>query len=312
MGEKIFLTAPMPVRRSDAHRSDIRSGELVRFCQGIYFPAEADINVISLSRAAFLKFDDVVIGGWAALVHWGVPFWLDAGHFSAHSQTVRPTSWAWVTVLGTPNYKTSRGVDPLFPGIRVVDLATATIDCLQDLWKNRHSWWVPKFWDIADREVRCVQLIDAVRRHCGLTITALKRAARDRFCQRRLRRLLRKSALGADSPQETLMRLAIGDLGGGAVPQYEVFSHSGKLITIIDLAFPGIKVAVYYDGHHHLDRKRRDRDSEINAALQERGWTVFRVTTKMLARPGFLRHRVKALVQRAEFLARNDQNSPPF
>lgn len=291
------------MRRSDAHRSDIRSGDLVRFCQGIYFPADAEINVVALARAAALKFESVVIGGWAALIHWGVPFWLDARHFLAHSQTVRPICWDWVTVQSTPNYRTYSGADPLFPGIRIVDLATATIDCLQDLWKDRHAWWVPKYWDLTDRETRCVQLIDAVRHHCGLSLTALKAAARDRFCQRRLRRLLRKSALGAESPQETLVRLAIGDLGGGAVPQYEIFRRDGELITEIDLAFPAAKLAVYYDGHHHLNRRRRDVDAEIMAALQDRGWTIFRVTSKMLARPGFLRKRVKVLLARAGFAA---------
>lgn len=83
---------------------------------------------------------------------------------------------------------------------------------------------------------------------------------------------------GAESPPETVLRLAVSDLAPGLRSQVPVWRDNGSLLTAADLGWPDRGVHLFYDGEHHLRRTQRDHDSEVLARLQQDGGRVLRVT----------------------------------
>lgn len=55
-----------------------------------------------------------------------------------------------------------------------------------------------------------------------------------------------------------------------------------RLITTFDLALADLKIALMYDGEHHLSRSQRDKDFGISLECQLQGWTVIRVSAGTL------------------------------
>ena len=53
-------------------------------------------------------------------------------------------------------------------------------------------------------------------------------------------------------------------------------------LTVADCGWPELKVLLFYDGQHHLERSQRDRDSTISAELRLMGFASLRVTYGML------------------------------
>lgn len=89
--------------------------------------------------------------------------------------------------------------------------------------------------------------------------------------------------VGAESPQETLLRLAVSDLAPGLRSQIPVWTDDGsKLLTSCDLGWEEEKVYLFYDGAHHLQRAQRTHDSKVLAALQRNGGRVFRIVAEDL------------------------------
>ena len=78
---------------------------------------------------------------------------------------------------------------------------------------------------------------------------------------RKARAALELARVGADSAPETKLRLA---LGRGFLPEpvlgYVVCSPDGRELAWPDLAFPEFKVAVNYDGGHHLTSEQKESD----------------------------------------------------
>ncbi|MGU3650756.1 hypothetical protein [Mycolicibacterium sp. A43C] len=97
-----------------------------------------------------------------------------------------------------------------------------------------------------------------------------------------IRRLTTALALvdaGAESPQETRLRLALTDAG---MPpdrtQIPVVDGQGRIVARVDMGWEHLRVAVQYDGRHHqTDRATYVRDQKVNRALEARGWVVIRV-----------------------------------
>jgi hypothetical protein len=99
-----------------------------------------------------------------------------------------------------------------------------------------------------------------------------------------LRQALLMSDGGAESPCETKTRLAL--LGGGLPrphTQIEVLNGWGAVIARIDMGWDEWKVGVEFDGAQHwTDPVQRTRDIDRLAELQDRGWTIIRVSADML------------------------------
>ena len=87
------------------------------------------------------------------------------------------------------------------------------------------------------------------------------------------------------SPRETWCRLALADAD---LPEpelnYFVFDENGILVACVDLAYPRLKIAVEYEGEHHLtDPDQWAKDIERHARLVDLGWVVIRVTKRQSA-----------------------------
>ncbi len=85
------------------------------------------------------------------------------------------------------------------------------------------------------------------------------------------------------SRTETWCRLVLVD---GGLPEPELNWNivvNGRLLACVDLAYPRERVAVEYDGEHHLvDARQWSRDIQRHEALAAAGWVVIRVTKQHL------------------------------
>ncbi|GAA1447254.1 hypothetical protein [Leifsonia poae] len=108
----------------------------------------------------------------------------------------------------------------------------------------------------------------AVRRH------GRRRGVRDLRCA------LERIRYGSMSPQETRLRLALIDAG---LPEpklnMRVVDPEGRLLALIDLAYPEHRVAIEYLGDHHRREKSTYRnDIARREMLSDLGWSVIFVT----------------------------------
>lgn len=119
----------------------------------------------------------------------------------------------------------------------------------------------------------------------------------------RAREALALVRVGADSPQETRLRLRLRAEG---LPEPEVNPRVGLATgqrLRVDLVWAAAKVAVEYDGdQHRTDQRQWREDRERDASLRAEGWTVIRVTADVFRRPHwelFLGQLRRALTGRA-------------
>jgi len=117
---------------------------------------------------------------------------------------------------------------------------------------------------------------------------------------RQLRATLALADGGAESPYESLTRLALIEAGfPRPVTQVAVVDEYGYVIARIDMGWPQWRVGVDFDGAHHwTDPRQRTWDVERYARLSELGWVDVRLTSGMLhqRRPAFLERVSAALV----------------
>lgn len=105
---------------------------------------------------------------------------------------------------------------------------------------------------------------------------------------RKARQALELCRVGADSAPETRLRLAIGRLG---LPEptlsYVVVDPSGCELAWPDAAYPDFKVAVNYDGRHHLEERQRESDIRRDESIAAIGWASVTVTAGHVRQRGF-------------------------
>lgn len=108
---------------------------------------------------------------------------------------------------------------------------------------------------------------------------------------RRLRTTMELVDAGAESPQETRVRLLLVAAG---LPAPETQIEFRDLRLRVDMGWREWKVAVEYDGiQHWSDARQRAWDIERVALLEAAGWAVIRVSAAMLRRPELLVTRVR-------------------
>jgi very-short-patch-repair endonuclease len=89
-----------------------------------------------------------------------------------------------------------------------------------------------------------------------------------------------------DSPRETLIRLIVVDAG---LPEpevnYQLVNRFGAKIALLDLAYPGYRIAIEYDGEHHFTEVRQfHKDIDRLDGVMEEGWRVLRANKSHLER----------------------------
>lgn len=100
----------------------------------------------------------------------------------------------------------------------------------------------------------------------------------------RLRRVLPLMDSGAESPQETVARLALIDAGLPAPQtQVRVFDEYRQFVARVDMAYEDLKVGIEYDGPQHwTDPGVRQHDIDKQFLLTELGWLIIRVSRDLL------------------------------
>lgn len=92
------------------------------------------------------------------------------------------------------------------------------------------------------------------------------------------RRALGLVRVGADSPQETALRLALVH-AGLPEPTLQLVLHPGRAHSPdADMGYPGWRLVLHYDGEHHLDPGQQARDRRRNAGWEAAGWSQIVVT----------------------------------
>jgi hypothetical protein len=135
----------------------------------------------------------------------------------------------------------------------------------------------------------------------------LRENVRDRIVDRRDRRGIHRAltmlelATGkAESPPESILRLIVVE-AGLPIPeaQYEIMTVDGRLLYVLDMAWPTRRIALEYDGFASHE-ERRDYDVERDQRMAGRGWITIRASAADLRDPS----RVLAQLQ-AAFKARS-------
>ena len=246
------------------------------------YRAPADARAVAMA----LENPHHSICGLSALAVYGLRFFADCCDTTLHGPVKRTVEATQIT----PRITRSKRVEKwtVFFQNRPLSISRpdrAVVEALLDLRSAKHMWPVAEIEGLSSVDVRSVQLVDAVRRHLGISVDSIEEAARHTISKKWLRKILDLSSANADSPKETEMRLMCAnvcvELGVSLSEQVPLIAD-GKIVTVFDLAIEDLKIAVMYDGEHHLQRKQRDRDSRINVESSLQGWVIVRFTAGTL------------------------------
>lgn len=127
--------------------------------------------------------------------------------------------------------------------------------------------------------------VDALLNATGAALSDVQEIA-DRYTGARgirgLRRVLELADAGAESPQESRLRLLLVT-SGLPRPRTQIPVRHGGVRRRIDMGWPPFMVGVEYDGERHFT-SAVDYENDIDRLefLAERGWTIVRVSSRQL------------------------------
>lgn len=243
----------------------------------VYIPQDVELTARIRAEAAWLS-TGATLGGLSAAAVFGTK-WIDPGAPAEIIRTDRhaPTgivahSWS----LAPDEICMIGGVDATTPArtafdigrTRRFDQAIPIIDALMNVTR-----------------VSPAQIAVVAARHPGARGVA------------RLPRLLKLVDGGAESPQETRLRLVLVRAG---LPRPQTQIEFPHFRIRVDMGWEQWKVAVEYDGvQHWADRRQRSWDIDRLALLEDAKWAVIRVSSEMLTRPDVIIERVRAKLRAA-------------
>jgi hypothetical protein len=264
----------------------LRGPRFVRLFPDVYVSAGAEVDHRLLSLAAF----ELVAGAGGVLAGLSAATVLGA-------DVAARSAPAEVLVAGhirpQPRLKVRRGV--AIGADRWTVRGTAVTSPL------RTAWDLGRGPDL----VEAVVAVDALAARGGFAPSALLRRRETSAPVRGCRQLDRVVALAdprAESPMESRLRLLLVTAGLPApAVQYELVTERG-LVARFDLAYPGVKLALEYDGRAHVDDIDRRRDIRTGRL----GWYTARFTAPDIARPAATADAVRALLAQRRQLAERD------
>ncbi|KUI32975.1 hypothetical protein AU196_11705 [Mycobacterium sp. IS-1742] len=230
---------------------------------GVYVPRGTDLTARARATAAWLwsRRRGVLGGGSAAALHGAR--WVDA-HRPAeiiHDNRHPPSGiHTWWDRLPDDEIEVVNGVPVTTPARTALDIACR------------------------NPEGQAVAAIDALARATHLKIADVELLAeryRGRRGIHRARRTLGLVDPGAESPRETWLRLLV--IRNGFPPpqtQIPVYDEYGQLVAVVDMGWEHMKVALDYEGAHHRDPDRFNRDIHRHDDVTELGWIDIRVTSR--------------------------------
>ncbi|MGO1379586.1 MAG: hypothetical protein ACTH2Y_10750 [Corynebacterium sp.] len=257
-----------------------------------------ELDALTRVRIALTRRPDWIAHSWSAARVWGMPYFCDDADtcvLSRGRSRPAPTPQQVSRFRGErtlATVPTRVRVDSGMPGLRTTPPILTAIHCLRSLRAGSHAWRVPDGTGLDGNELRAVQFIDAFCALSGCDPLRLVAACGDHYPQRHLAELVAMADRGAESPMETVMRLQVQRLFGEGFISQLVIRQDGTVadpvhttdvagrgvVARVDLGSPTLKLALQYDGSGHLERRRRDTDSRVNAALANLGWHVLRLT----------------------------------
>jgi hypothetical protein len=228
----------------------------------VYLPAGAEISAVTRAKAAWLwtRREGIVGGQSAAALHGAM--WVDAG---------RPAELHW------DNRRPPRGIR-VWSG-KVHDDEVSVLDGVPVTTAARTAL------DIASRYPldKAVAAVDALARATHLKMADVELVVeryRGRRGIRRARDVLDLVDPGAESPQETRIRLMV-IRNGFPRPQTQIplYDDHGGLIAELDMGWEDLRIGIDYEGEHHRTTRREfNKGIRRHEAITERGWTDIRVT----------------------------------
>ncbi|TQK30952.1 hypothetical protein [Arthrobacter sp. SLBN-53] len=140
--------------------------------------------------------------------------------------------------------------------------------------------------------------VDAILQAVKLTIADVESLALQHRGVRGIRQLREVLALadaGAESPQETRLRLVLTQ-AGMRPSRTQIDVYDGRsLVGRLDMGWPEYKVGVQYDGAQHwTDPRQRTLDIEQDVAYRDCGWRIVRVGADLL------RYRRATIIRRVQ------------
>jgi very-short-patch-repair endonuclease len=277
-----FLDLHGPFRGSTAigagllTRGVLRGPRYRRLFPDVYAPAELDVDLTLLARAA-----GVLVAGRGIV----------AGHAAAEllGASCAPPDAA-VEVLMTSKY--------LCAGIRVrreryseqeARMIGATPVATADRVAYDLARWAPT---LTER----VAAVDALAHQCGVTpadVMVLRHRHLGAHGGRDVAETLALVDARAESPMESRIRVPLVLAGLPPEVQYPLVLRGRRYR--LDLAYPGQRMAVEYDGDDHRTQRRARSDLVREAALAAAGWRVLRFDAdEVLFRPDRLVAAVRA------------------
>lgn len=193
----------------------------------------------------------------------------------------------------------SRWIDPALPAelnqpsqhkvagivLRCEQLSDGEICCIGGI---RTTTPARTAFDLGRRRgaVRAVIWIDALLQATDLKLAEVQALIGNHGGARgvvQLRKVLELADDGAESPQETRLRLVLTRAGlRPSATQINVYDEYG-LVGRLDMGWPEFKVGVQYDGIQHWDDPRqRTRDIDQDVAYRNLGWQIVRVGSDLL------------------------------
>src|SRR5215207_5663048 len=235
----------------------------IGMCPDIYLQTDAEVTAVTRAKAAWLwsRRQGVIAGQSASALHGAK--WVDAR---------RPAEVLWPNrrpPIGVQAWSDRFADDEVELKCRI--LVTTPARTALDL-ACRYP-----FGD-------AVAAIDALARATHLKLTDVELLA-DRY---RGRRGIRKARAvldlvdpGAESPRETWLRLLV-IRNGFPQPQTQipVYDEYGALVAVLDMGWEDIKLALDYEGDHHRNPVRFNKDIRRHDDVTELGWMDIRVTSQ--------------------------------
>jgi hypothetical protein len=248
-----------------------RSSNIVPVSRGLYRPSDWDFDLSSAARS----LSSASPGAWishttAARLHGFVlPAWLSDSNELHLSKPRRLPSVRRKGIIGH--------TETLFEG---------EIEQVQGIWlSTRARTWLDLARRLPLHDLVCVadQLIRIPRpdfegRDAPFATAHELRSMVERHKNRqgvvRAREALDLMRLGADSAPETLLRLAMLD-ANLPEPQLQVMLRANDPFSpSADLGFKSRRLAIQYDGGHHLEEEQMHSDRRRDKAFRAAGWTV--------------------------------------
>ena len=243
---------------------ELRSGRFERVFQGVYVAAAVPITLAVRARAALLLEPAGVLSHHSAAVLLGA--------------CAPETDDVHLTVQ-----RERRAVRTRVAGLVVHEKQQQALRFHGGLPVTTAPW---TFLDLA-AHLELTELVaagDSLVRRAGATPDQLAELAKATTCRgvRRARAAAELVRSGVDSPMESRLRMLLV-LAGLPEPVVGTDVHfaGGGWLAKPDLHYPAQKIAIEYDGRHHLDDPRQwRRDIARRENLVREGWLVRVVTSR--------------------------------